>query len=341
MSTTIEDRVILLLREQVNEVPPAQAGTRPSDRAVSSTIADELPWLGGHGFWERLADVTQIASRRWRKIYAREHRVTSDMFEALAKAFPQYAFWLATGITDTTNGHVAPRTAQCFPERLYVQSPLADRYFRSALTLNRRLYEEGRVDLEDEKARMYAAERTRPLVHWHDSPLAGAAYRIAASAEYEAFEVLWQERELERVARTRAILGKDRPAAKKRQEPKGAGPGAAPMLGLDSRTLHQDPWDLFYQPTGEPPTLFALGVMNIPPAELTGDELEVLCEWLEHMQGEDWTVLAKYLAHHGLPREGIEAYPPGGVGYAGRGMSQDGIDRFAARVKALKRKGRR
>lgn len=113
------------------------------------------------------------------------------------------------------------------------------------------------------------------------------------------------------------------------------------MLGLDPRTLHQDAWDLFYQPTGEPRIPFALSVMNIPPAELTDDELQVLCGWLGRMQGEDRAVFAKYLEYHGLPGEGIESQAQSGVAYGGRGMSQEGIDRFAAQVKALRRRGRR
>lgn len=341
MSTTIEDRVILLLRALMNEQPLTQAlaGTTDASGAVSTEEAS--PRLGGHGFWERLAGMTDITSPRWRKIYARQYRVTSDMFEALAKVFPRYAFWLATGITDATNGHVAPPTAQSFPERLYVQSPLTDRYFRSALTLHRRLYEEGRVDVQDDKERMYAAERTRPLAHWHESPLAGVAYRIAASAEYEEFEALWQERETERVARARAIAGKDRVGAQKGHAGKVAQSGVTPMLGLDQRTLHQDPWDLFYEPTDAPRTRFALSVLNTPPAQLTDEQVEALCGWLGAMQGEDWMVFETYLAHHGLAREDSDVHAPGSTPYAGRGMAQDEIDRFSARVKALRKKGRR
>lgn len=236
MSTTMEDRVILLLREQSGEAAPGDA----------QVAQDGSVPLAGHGFWERLAERTSVMSRRWRKVYAREQRVTSDMLQTLAQLFPSYAFWLATGITDATNGHVAPVTAQTFPERLHAESPAAREYFRASLALMGRIFEEGGVNVLDDRERLYAAERTRPLAHWHDSPLAEAAYRLAQSVDYAAVEVLWREREAERTTRCRRIMSKDRPGARRREE-KGAS-AAVPVLGVDPRTVHQDVWDLFYQP---------------------------------------------------------------------------------------------
>lgn len=235
MSTTVEDRVILLLREQ--------AGDRPAGQA---TEPDGGPVPGGHGFWERLAERTGVLSRRWRKVYAGEQRVTSDMLQALARLFPAYAFWLTTGITDALNGHIAPMTAQTFPERLHQESSAADAYFRAALRLEAQLFAEGRVDGEDARERLYAIERTRPLARWHDSPLADAAYRIAGTPGYDELQALWQQRETERATRIRRVHGKDRPARTLR-DGKGEAGSRSPVLDVDTRTAHQDQWDLFYR----------------------------------------------------------------------------------------------
>jgi len=83
---------------------------RPGEKVfVDRLVAELYPTeIGGHGFWGRLGDYTGISSKRWRKVFAREQRITSDMLEALAKLFPTYAFWLVTGITDAINGHIAP-----------------------------------------------------------------------------------------------------------------------------------------------------------------------------------------------------------------------------------------
>ncbi|WP_146010057.1 hypothetical protein [Burkholderia sp. WAC0059] len=225
--------MILLLREQAGDRAP---GGQPE--------SDGTPVLGGHGFWERLAERTGVLSRRWRKVYAREQKVTSDMLQALARLFPSYAFWLATGITDAVNGHVAPMTAQTFPERLYQGSAASEEYFRVSLALETQLAAEGHVNGEDDRERLYAVERTRPLAHWHESPLADAAYRMAGTSDYEQLQALWHQREAERIVRCRHIRGKDRPSVGRR-ESKGE-TGGSPVLGKDARSAHQDPWDLFY-----------------------------------------------------------------------------------------------
>ncbi|WP_321893815.1 hypothetical protein [Paraburkholderia tropica] len=241
MSTTLEDRVILVLREQ--------AGDYGADgcEAMGSVAIPAI--AGGYGFWERLAERTGVLSRRWRKVYARQQKMTSDMFEALARLFPLYAFWLATGVTDAVNGHVAPLTAQTFPERLHTDSMESTAYFRASIELADRLFREGRVNMENESERLYAAERTRPLAHWHDSPLADAAYRLAGTQEYANLQDLWRRRETERLARCRSIAGEAHGGEGARDEAAMAA-SRTPVLGVDARTVHQDVWDLFYVPVG-------------------------------------------------------------------------------------------
>lgn len=57
-----------------------------------------------------LEDISGIQSVSWRKAYLRGQRPTIEMIETVAQQWPQYAFWLSTGITDPLRGHIAPKT---------------------------------------------------------------------------------------------------------------------------------------------------------------------------------------------------------------------------------------
>ncbi|MEB0137641.1 MULTISPECIES: hypothetical protein [unclassified Undibacterium] len=294
MSTTIEDRVILLLRDQSGELEPDKK-KGVIDKIKSAIGSDaQQPQIGGHGFWERLGFFTGINSKRWRKVYARDQRITSDMFQALAQLFPDYAFWLSTGITDAANGHIAPYTAQIFPERIYETSYAAHQYFTHSLNLAQTLYKEAQVNTNDEKERMYAAERTRPLAHWWDSPLSDAAYKIASSEEYDYLKKLWNEREEERKENIERIAAqKQKPLVAQTTEKNSSNLRITPILGIDPRTQHQNRWDLFYRPKDLQKSKFALSILNIPLTQLTDEQFKSIAE----MSLSD---IQKYLEHHGI-----------------------------------------
>ncbi len=213
MSTTIEDRLILLLKEDGEH----------------------------HGYWQSLEEVTGISAQRWRKAFARRQRPTTDMFAAICKLYPKYAFWLATGITDAVNGHVAPQTALTFPERLYSDGEATNDYFIQSLKLADKLYAEGNVDIEDEKQRMYAVERTHPLAHWIASPLIEKAYELSTSEEYKKLQKLWQQREQDR---SELLQKATTPASK---HSKADEPRRTAILGSDDRTAHQSKFELFFR----------------------------------------------------------------------------------------------
>ena len=162
MSTTIEDRRIVLLNEQARLGQTEGGLRRGALRRVVDSFTEliQIPELG-RGPFERLTEYTGVSTQRWRKVFHRRQRPTPDTIEALARLFPYYAFWLARGITDATNGPVTPENAQTFPERLHVESDAANQYFRRSLVLFRRLFQEAGVDLQDDRSRIYAAERTR------------------------------------------------------------------------------------------------------------------------------------------------------------------------------------
>lgn len=234
MSSTIEDRAILLLN-------------------YNSSLESSK-----HGFWERLSESTNIASKRWRNVYARDQRITSDMLESLAKLFPTYAFWLVTGITDAVNGHVAPLNAQIFPERLYGESGFEDyQYFIHSLALSKELIEKNGISFNNENERLNAYQRTKPFSHWWESSLCEAAYTIAKTDDYKQLESLRVNRELRR-ARIIDYITKptERPWVKKQME---SSLTQHLFLGIDPRTKHQDIWDLYYKPAdteeSTPPTL--------------------------------------------------------------------------------------
>ena len=209
MSTRIEDRFILVLRE------------------------GESQW----GFWSRLEEATKIPAYSWRKAYARKQRPTSEMIEALCRLLPTYAFWIATGITDAENGHCAPESALTFPELPRSHKPwalLGNEFFAASLRLASKLYEEARVDLEDDNARLKAAERQQIDGMWWGSHLVECAYNIAGSDDYREFTQARDLRQERRAAFEAAITG-DAPLD-----------SATPEGLTDVRTQHQGTRDLHW-----------------------------------------------------------------------------------------------
>lgn len=81
--------------------------------------------------FKQLQDATGIDANRWKAVWHSRQRAMPDMIETIGKAFPQYAFWITTGISDPNHGHVAPGDYG-FP-RHGEEQPSSNRYFREAL----------------------------------------------------------------------------------------------------------------------------------------------------------------------------------------------------------------
>ncbi|WP_374353876.1 hypothetical protein [Chitinimonas sp.] len=190
-----------------------------------------------YGFWRGLEAETGISAQRWKAVVARRQRVTSDMLQAACRWQPQYAFWLATGITDASNGHIAPMNALTFPERLYAAKPEAETYFRRCFELQDRLFAEARVDSSNDEQRMAAISRIKVLAHWIGSNLVDIAYRLAKTPEYRELLEIFERREKKRAA-TLELRGKTLPGM-----PETLG---STMLGQDPRTQHQRLYDLHW-----------------------------------------------------------------------------------------------
>jgi len=60
---------------------------------------------------KELEEETGIPDRNWKQVWSGKQRPTAHMIEALCRRWPEYAFWVATGITDESNGHTAPKGA--------------------------------------------------------------------------------------------------------------------------------------------------------------------------------------------------------------------------------------
>lgn len=101
---TINDRMLLIINEKTNE----------------------------RRRWKELEELSGIAATSWQNFDRERQRAMGEMIEAVSRAWPQHAFWLATGLTDPESGHVAPTVDSGYPNP---GAPLetSSRYFKDAL----------------------------------------------------------------------------------------------------------------------------------------------------------------------------------------------------------------
>lgn len=215
MSSTIEDRVILMLNEEGEP----------------------------HGFWANLEKKTGISAQRWRKAANRRQRPTSEMIEALAKLHPNYAFWMTTGITDATNGHIAPINALTFPERLYREQHWANEYFKLSLELADELAVAGGIDLTDDEIRSNAYRRVQVFTGYHGSGLVNFGYAISSSEKYKELKEILKKRAAEKA--TVDFFGDE-----SRAEMNDSRYSKTDLVieSTDPRTVHQTPNEVFWRP---------------------------------------------------------------------------------------------
>lgn len=211
VSTTLEDRVTLVLRE-----------------------AGEV-----YGMWRRLEEQTGIAAARWRKAYTAQQRPTPDMVQAICRLRPQFAFWIATGITDAENGHKAPASALPFPEwrGTRASDQAAIDYFMASLGLLEVLAAQGKIKGDDQADRLEGFGLRRMKRHWMASPLATVADAISMqSAAYK---------DLKRLRKVRELL-KSRDDANSAKRPRKARGSDLSEERVDPLTEHLSDSDLFW-----------------------------------------------------------------------------------------------
>lgn len=70
----------------------------------------------GYGYIAGLAKRTGIRHDSWRNLLkvqnAGKQRPTHQMIQSIAREYPEYAFWLATGLTHEEAGHISPIPVQ-------------------------------------------------------------------------------------------------------------------------------------------------------------------------------------------------------------------------------------
>lgn len=77
------------------------------------TIGERMKWLIGHWLPERkrfttLERVSGIPADHWKNFWHGRQRAHEHMIQALARQWPEYAFWLVAGIDDSDHGHTVP-----------------------------------------------------------------------------------------------------------------------------------------------------------------------------------------------------------------------------------------
>lgn len=218
MAAGIDERLLLLLKEKASRADGG-AGTHFAKR----------------GFWKQLEEQTGISSGRWRNFFSGQQKAATDMVEAAAKLYPEYGFWLSTGITDSSFGHTAPTTVIAFPERVNDVDFYSRQYFAKSLELA--------DDLIAMTGSWSELERTQIAGTWRGGAAVATAYELSKTEAYGQLRDVWESREeglRERISRIRGEGPKSKvPGRGKRQDR---------MVYHDPRTRHQEAWDLFYTP---------------------------------------------------------------------------------------------
>jgi hypothetical protein len=79
--------------------------------------------------FKELEEITKIPGGTWRTWWNKDTRPSGEMIEVIARAWPEYAFWLATGIDDFPHGHISPE-----PNQKWIRTAARD-YFLAEIEL--------------------------------------------------------------------------------------------------------------------------------------------------------------------------------------------------------------
>lgn len=79
--------------------------------------------------YKELEELTGIPSATWKTYYSRGVRPSADLIEAVAKLWPQHAFWLITGATDNEFSHTSPK-AESQLDVPYQSRPAGEEYLK-------------------------------------------------------------------------------------------------------------------------------------------------------------------------------------------------------------------
>jgi hypothetical protein len=106
--------------------------SQPFTHRLRLAIESEVP---AHRRFKDLEEKTSINAGTWRQFFGGRQRATVEMISAICERWPQYAFWIATGVSDAEYGHIAP-TKSGFPNNGKEQ-PSSTRLFHELIALRR------------------------------------------------------------------------------------------------------------------------------------------------------------------------------------------------------------
>jgi len=123
------------------------------------------------GKFAQLEEMTGIGAESWKSFYYGRQRPNPDMIEAVCRAWPEYAFWIATGFTDSAAGDIG--LAEAYETELNLEEkaqPIyAIQYKRTKAKILQDLLKEGRSHLTDDEIRtIYATRSRRELERMND-----------------------------------------------------------------------------------------------------------------------------------------------------------------------------
>lgn len=83
------------------------------DDVLTITVDDRLRLLlqqltGGKADWKQLEERTGVSAEKWRNFHRGQTKASVEMLERTSQCWPEYAFWLVTGVSDWQHGHSQP-----------------------------------------------------------------------------------------------------------------------------------------------------------------------------------------------------------------------------------------
>lgn len=112
----------------------------PIHERLKTIINAETEEAGRFGWLQRK---TGISRNTWQTWWDKEDAPPGGkMIEAAARMWPQYAFWLATGITDSEYGHTAPKelpASRTWPQDSAARTPSAKEFLTHCVHMQDKL----------------------------------------------------------------------------------------------------------------------------------------------------------------------------------------------------------
>jgi hypothetical protein len=126
--------------------PELKRGTSPVStyfsRSAVQTIGERLKALIDSQITDqrRFKALEQLSEHRitaeaWRAFWNDRQKPSAEMIAVISGAWPQFAFWLATAIADSSRGHIAPHGAAGTDAADSKEDPTSTNYFKAKIGL--------------------------------------------------------------------------------------------------------------------------------------------------------------------------------------------------------------